>query len=100
MAQEHNQGVQISRTASYVWNPHAAALKEQLQERLKSHEELAIGESSGRIVELLRTPQTLESIRRVLINEFGEDEEASEHQVETLLISLYREDLIQMSPDS
>jgi hypothetical protein len=100
MANEQNQTVQISRTASYVWNPHAAALKEQLQERLKSHEELAIGESSERIVELLKTPQTVESIRRVLINEFGEEEEASEQHVETLLSSLYREDLIQMSPDA
>lgn len=100
MARDQHPSVQISRTASYVWNPHAAALKEHLQERLKSHEELAIGESSGRIVELLKTPQTIESIRRVLVNEFGEEEEASERHVETLLVSLYREDLIQMSPDT
>lgn len=97
---EQHRGVHISRTASYVWNPHAAAMKAQLQERLKSHEELAIGESSGRIVELLRTPQTVETIRRVLINEFGEEEHASEQHVETLLASLYREDLIQLSPDT
>jgi hypothetical protein len=100
MADKQNQTVHISHTASYVWNPHAAALKEQLQERLKSHEELAIGASSGRIVELLKTPQTIETIRRVLINEFGEDEDASEQHVEALLTSLYREDLIQMSPDA
>jgi hypothetical protein len=100
MANDRGRAVHISRTASYVWNPHAAALKEQLQERLKSHEELAIGASSGRIVELLKTPQTVETIRRVLITELGEDEEASEEYVHTLLASLYEEDLIQMSPDS
>lgn len=100
MPHDRDRAVHISRTASYVWNPHAAALKEQLQERLKSHEELAIGASSGRIVELLKTPQTIETIRRVLVTELGQDEEASEAHVETLLASLYREDLIQISPDS
>jgi hypothetical protein len=100
MANDRGRTVHISRTASYVWNPHAAALKEQLRERLKSYEELAIGGSSGRIVELLKTPQTVETIRRVLTTELGEDEETSEEHVQTLLASLYEEDLIQMSPDT
>lgn len=53
-----------------------------------------------RVWELLQTPQTIETICRVLANEYGLSGHSCSTEVRTLLAHLYREGLIQVSPDS
>jgi hypothetical protein len=55
--------------------------------------------ATQRIWELLETPQTVATICRVLVNE-GELNQGCEPQVKSFLAKLYREDLIQLSPDT
>lgn len=53
-----------------------------------------------RVWELLETPQTVETICRVLTREGSVDPDTCDPGVKSLLAQLYREDLIQLSPDS
>jgi hypothetical protein len=49
---------------------------------------------------LLETPQTVETICRVLRNEFDLPPASCTEGVKIVLTKLYREDLIQQSPDT
>jgi hypothetical protein len=63
----------------------------------------AIAEASQatqRIWELLETPQTVTTICRVLVTEGELPPERCEPQVRSFMSKLYREDLIQLSPDT
>ncbi len=56
--------------------------------------------TSQRIWELLETPQTIATICRVLTREQAIDSDICDTGVKSFLAQLYREDLIQLSPDS
>jgi hypothetical protein len=56
--------------------------------------------ATQRIWELLETPQTVATICRVLVREGELQPERCEPEVKSLLTKLYREDLIQLSPDT
>jgi hypothetical protein len=56
--------------------------------------------ATQRIWELLETPQTVATICRVLVKEGELQPEGCEPEVKSLLTKLYREDLIQLSPDT
>jgi hypothetical protein len=93
----------ILPSASYIQNREAlrahteklAALRE-IQER----ESAALPGARARIWELLETPQTVETLTRVLANEFDARPADCVGEVTASLSRLYREDLIQVSPDS
>jgi hypothetical protein len=56
--------------------------------------------ATQRIWELLETPQTVATICRVLVKEGELQPERCEPEVKSFLTKLYREDLIQLSPDT
>ena len=56
--------------------------------------------ATQRIWELLETPQTVTTICRVLATEGELQPDRCEPQVRSFMSKLYREDLIQLSPDS
>jgi hypothetical protein len=56
--------------------------------------------ATQRIWELLETPQTVATLCRVLVKEGELHAERCEPEVKSLLTKLYREDLIQLSPDT
>ena len=93
----------ILPSASYVQNRDAfkshaekyAALRE-----IQEHETEALPGAQARIWELLETPQTVETITRVLANEFDARPADCVGEVTASLSRLYREDLIQVSPDT
>jgi hypothetical protein len=95
--------IHIEGSASYVRNPDAlpaGADEKALIESLQHINEANPPEASVRIWELLETPQTVETICRVLRNEFDLPPAASVEGVRVVLAELYREDLIQVSPDT
>jgi hypothetical protein len=95
--------IQIEGSASYVRNPDALPVgddEKALLETLQHISEANPPEASVRIWELLETPQTVETICRVLRNEFDLPPAASVEGVRIVLAELYREDLIQLSPDT
>lgn len=57
-------------------------------------------EASQRIWELLETPQTVETLTRVISNEFDTNPSECVRDITASLSRLYREDLIQVSPDA
>lgn len=98
MIQTHIEG-----SASYVRNPdtmqgpgHESAVLQSLQHV----GDISPPEASLRIWDLLETPQTVETICRVLRSEFDLTPAASIESVKVVLEELYREDLIQVSPDT
>jgi Coenzyme PQQ synthesis protein D (PqqD) len=95
--------IEIQGTASYVRNSDALPAgddEKALLETLQHVSETNPPEASLRIWELLETPQTVETICRVLRNEFDLPPAASVEGVRIVLAELYREDLIQLSPDT
>ena len=92
---------QILHSASYFWNDaplpdaHDAmlrALPESVDERTAA--------AAMRIWELLETPQTVETLCRVLHRELHVETETCNHDIQIVLSGLLREDLIQLSPDT
>jgi hypothetical protein len=73
---------------------------ENLRQAIEHASEVTPPEANLRIWELLETPQTLERICRVLRNEFDLPPAACTEGVKIVMMHLYREDLIQVSPDS
>ena len=57
-------------------------------------------DANVRIWELLETPQTVETLCRVLRSEFDLSPASVTEGVRIVLTRLYREDLIQQSPDT
>jgi hypothetical protein len=95
--------IHIEGSASYVRNPDALPAdvdEKALLETLQHISEASLPEASLRIWELLETPQTVETICRVLRSEFDLPPAASVEGVRIVLAELYREDLIQLSPDT
>lgn len=57
-------------------------------------------EASLRIWQLLETPQTVTTICRILAREYDVPTQMCDPSVRSFLADLYREDLIQVSPDT
>jgi hypothetical protein len=95
--------VEIQGSASYVRNPDAEERRPDESAVLQSLEhanEMTSRDANLRIWELLETPQTVETICRVLKNEFDLPPASVTEGVRIVLAQLYREDLIQLSPDT
>jgi Coenzyme PQQ synthesis protein D (PqqD) len=95
--------VEIHPSASYVRHSQRLASgsePEGLLQRLVREEAVNPPDAPQRIWELLETPQTVETICRVLRNEFDLPPGACTEEVKIVLSQLYREDLIELSPDT
>jgi hypothetical protein len=94
---------QLLHTASYVWNDATPAELLGEDAVLRALPEVADERSAStarRIWELLETPQTVETICRVLRSEYDVETDACRHDVRVVLHGLLREELIQLSPDT
>ncbi|MGH8175395.1 MAG: PqqD family protein [Steroidobacter sp.] len=95
--------IEIQGTASYVRNPETLrgpGHENAVLQSLKHVNDISPSDASLRIWDLLETPQTVETICRVLKTEFDLTPAASVEGVKIVLAELYREDLIQLSPDT
>jgi hypothetical protein len=93
----------ILPSASYVQNREmlkAHAEKQKALQAIQQGNDEALPGSQQRIWELLETPQTVESLARVIANEFDAEPAECETEITASLSRLYREDLIQLSPDA
>jgi hypothetical protein len=93
----------ILPSASYIQNREALRTHTEKSAALREIQELdsdALPGARARIWELLETPQTVETLTRVLANEFDARPADCVGEVTASLSRLYREDLIQVSPDS
>jgi hypothetical protein len=90
---------EIQGSASYVRNPDAPEIAPD-PASLKGASDVTPPDANLRIWELLETPQTVETICRVLRNEFDLPPASCTEGVRVVLTRLYREDLIQLSPDT
>jgi hypothetical protein len=94
----------LLHSASYVWNDPPPIELRGADAVLRALPEVAADEhaesTARRIWELLETPQTVETLVRVLRRELEMEPEACTHDVEIVLDGLLREDLIQLSPDT
>ena len=93
----------ILPSAAYIQNREALrahAEKSAALRALQERDNEALPGAQARIWELLETPQTVETITRVLANEFDARPADCVGEVTASLSRLYREDLIQVSPDS
>lgn len=95
--------MEISGHASYVRNRRMLQARygdEPPPESIEQASDVTPPEANQRIWELLETPQTVETIVRVLRNEFDLPPAACTEGVKIVLARLYHEDLIQLSPDT
>jgi hypothetical protein len=90
---------EIQGSASYVRNPDAPQAPPDPQ-TLEHASDVTPPDANLRIWDLLETPQTVETICRVLRNEFDLPPASCTEGVKVVLTKLYREDLIQLSPDT
>jgi hypothetical protein len=93
----------ILPTASYIQNRQmltAHAGKQAALRDIQAHDIEALPGAQQRIWELLETPQTVETLTRVLANEFDARPSECVGEITASLTRLYREDLIQVSPDA
>jgi hypothetical protein len=93
----------IMPSASYVQNRQTLiehAEKQAALREIQEHDNAGLPGAQARIWELLETPQTVETITRVLANEFDARPADCVREVTASLSRLYREDLIQVSPDT
>ena len=91
---------EIQGSASYVRNPDALDAAPDPRSLLERASDVTPPDANLRIWELLETPQTVETICRVLRNEFDLPPASCTEGVKVVLTKLYREDLIQLSPDT
>jgi Coenzyme PQQ synthesis protein D (PqqD) len=89
---------QILHSASYVWNDGVPS--DAVLHSLPDLGDECPATTARRIWELLETPQTVETLCRVLRRELNVDQDACGHDVRIVLTELLREDLIQLSPDT
>lgn len=90
-------------SASYVQNRDLYVVDEDMEAALQSiqqSDDPHLPGVSKRIWELLETPQTIESLSRTVASEFHVDPSECTTDIKASLIRLYREDLIQLSPDT
>lgn len=93
--------IEIRGSASYLRSPDG--LIEEKRSTLAAiceRSRLGAPGTAQRIWELLETPQTISTICRVLTRERALDSDLCDPGVKSLLAQLYREDLIQLSPDT
>jgi hypothetical protein len=93
----------ILPSASYVQNREmlrAHAEKQAVLQAIQERDSSALPGAPQRIWELLETPQTVETLTRVLANEFDARPAECVGEITASLTRLYREDLIQVSPDA
>jgi Coenzyme PQQ synthesis protein D (PqqD) len=93
----------ILPSASYVQNREmlkAHAEKQKALQAIQQGNDEALPGAQQRIWELLETPQTVESLSRVIATEFDAEPAECETEITASLTRLYREDLIQLSPDA
>jgi hypothetical protein len=87
----------ISASAAYVRNLDAINAEHARQATLRS---IFISDTAtSQVWELLKTPQTVESLSRVLSDNHEVDDDLRD-EITVSLTKLMREDLIQLSPDS
>ncbi len=92
---------QIESAAAYVRSETPRDVEAQhVLAALPALRDIKPPDASVRIWELLETPQTVETICRVLNNEFDLPTDSCTQGVKLALEHLYREDLIQLSPDA
>ncbi|HLS80583.1 MAG TPA: PqqD family protein [Steroidobacter sp.] len=91
-------GVSYVRAPQAPADPGAPGEEQMVLRSLQS--DATPADALARIWELLETPQTVETICRVLTNEFDLPPASSTEGVRIVLSRLYREDLIQASPDA
>ena len=93
---------EILPTAAYVQNRDLLKAHADKQATLRAiqRNDDALPGSQQRIWELLETPQTVETLTRVIANEFDAEPGECESEITASLSRLYREDLIQVSPDA
>jgi hypothetical protein len=91
---------QILPSASYLRAAHVHADAQSVLHSLPEHDDLPTPEASRRVWDLLETPQTIETICRVLGREYDLPQHACQTEVQAFLSQLYREGLIEVSPDS
>jgi hypothetical protein len=91
----------IEQSASYVRNLESVRRPGEERQLLQQlAKDVTPPEALVRIWELLETPQTIETICRVLTHEFDLPPATSTEDVKIVLSRLYRDDLIQVSPDT
>jgi hypothetical protein len=93
----------ILPSASYIQNREALkahAEKQAVLQAIQERESAALPGAQARIWELLETPQTVATLTRVLANEFDARPADCVGEITASLTRLYREDLIQVSPDT
>jgi hypothetical protein len=92
----------LLHSASYVWNDAASAesLAEEAVLRALPEVDERTASTARRIWKLLETPQTIETLCRVLRREYDVEPDACTHDVRIVLDGLLREELIQLSPDT
>jgi hypothetical protein len=93
----------ILPSASYIQNREVLLSHAEKQAALQAIQEIdseALPGAQARIWELLETPQTVATITRVLANEFDARPADCVGEITASLTRLYREDLIQVSPDT
>lgn len=95
---------EISTSASYIRSPEARQSPRDVRGRSQhggSFESVTLEEDRcDRAWELLETPQTVETISRVLAAESGMTAETFRPRVASLLAHLLAQELIVLSPDS
>jgi hypothetical protein len=92
---------EIEPSASYLRNVQGfEAGKDATLRAICERSTLGTPGTPQRVWDLLETPQTVQTICRVLAREHAVDPDTCDPGVKSLLAQLYREDLIQLSPDS
>jgi hypothetical protein len=94
---------QIQRSAAYVHNEHLPMEQRSRETPLRTMNEYCDIDPPGaaqRIWKLLETPQTVETICRVLTREYPISNETCSVNVQSFLGELLHADLIQISPDT
>lgn len=91
----------ILPSGSYLRQSHSPAPRrnEAVLASLCERHSLGPPEAARRIWELLETPQTVESLCRVLAREYSLPRSCGQ-QIKSFLGDLYERDLIQVSPDT
>ena len=88
---------EILPSASYIQN---RAMLRAHADKQAVLSQITEQEASQRLWELLETPQTVETLTRVICNEFDTKPNDCVRDITASLSRLYREDLIQVSPDA
>lgn len=93
----------ILPTASYVQNReilHAQESKEAALQSIHQRDDAHLPGLAKRVWELLETPHTVASLSRIVASEYDVEPAECSDDIQASLTRLYREELIQLSPDT